>query len=483
MDPITWLDTREIWLKVNARNCDLWCKFAVEIGSETPLGRKICYFQANFHLKMDLLSMLVAFNVGNFKSIKEEQTFSMVKSAGMEKSQDNVIDTISLDGSPSLSLLKSVALYGPNASGKSTLVDALAAMRRIVMTSATNQVGSGLPIVPFALAKDTPNSPTLFEVVFIQDKIRYQYGFQADSQRIHSEWLYAYPKGRSQKWFSREYDEKNKKFKFDFGDKLKGARITWESSTRADALLLSTAVQLNSEQLKPVYDWFKLNVKLMPRFSDHVYTAKRSGSEFKSRVLGFMQAADFAIADFQIDQNSYSLDSFPVEMPEEIRSFLYEAMKDDNEYKVSLIHTTDEGKYELPFEVESDGTRRMFNICGHWLDALDEGRILVVDELHDKLHPYLVKFLVEAFHNPDLNSKGAQLIFTTHETAILSQNVFRRDQIWFAERDSNQSSKFYPLTDFSPKKGQDNLERSYLGGRYGAVPSIKKMISIFYGAK
>lgn len=427
--------------------------------------------------------MLVAFNVGNFKSIKEIQTLSLVKSNSDEKIESHVISTENLDGSSSPSLLKSVAIYGPNASGKSTLIQAFSAMRSIVMGSATAQAGSEIPVMPFAFDLSTLDQPSMFEAIFVKDKIRYQYGFEATNDKIHAEWLYAFPKGRSQRWFSREFDKDTQKYNYEFGDKLRGQRGVWEAATRPDALLLSTAVQLNSEQLKPVYDWFKYSLKVMANHShhSHEYTSKRCNDSFKSSILKFMKAADFAIADFEIEQRNYSLESFPEELPNEFRNFLFENVKDQKEYTVSAIHTNEHGNFPMPFDFESDGTRKMFNIAGHWLDALNEGRILIVDELHDKLHPFLVRYLVDAFHNPELNTSGAQLIFTTHETSILSQNVFRRDQIWFAERDSNQASKLYPLTDFSPKKGQDNLERSYLGGRYGAVPSIKKMVSIFYG--
>lgn len=427
--------------------------------------------------------MLVAFNVGNFRSIKEVQALSLVKSSGLEKETTHVINTENADGSAALSLLKSLAIYGPNASGKSTLVLAMAQMRDVVMKSATVPMGTDIPVDAFALDNVSSTKPSMFEIIFIKDKIRYQYGFEATRKKIISEWLYAFPKGRTQEWFTREFDEVLGRSVYKFGDKLKGQRGIWEQSTRPDSLFLSVAVQLNSEQLKPIYDWFKYTLKVNSGFFTHEYTAKRCDEKIKDNVLEFMKAADFAISDFKIEESNYSLDSFPTDMPDPLRNVLYEHVKDEKEYRVSAVHRNDHGTFSLPIEMESEGTRKIFNIAGHWLDALREGRVLVIDELHERLHPALVKFLVDTFHNPELNVSNAQLILTTHDTSILSQNVFRRDQIWFAERDANQSSKFYPLTDFSPKKNQDNLERSYLGGRYGAIPSIKKMISLFYGIK
>ena len=129
---------------------------------------------------------------------------------------------------------------------------------------------------------------------------------------------------------------------------------------------------------------------------------------------------------------------------------------------------------ELDLEEESDGTQKILALAGPWLDALEKGKVIVIDELHENLHPALVRFLVEQFHDPKLNTKGAQLIFSTHDTSILNQEVFRRDQVWFCERDRNLATSLFPLTDFRPRKGRENLERAYLEGRYGAVPYVPR---------
>ena len=130
------------------------------------------------------------------------------------------------------------------------------------------------------------------------------------------------------------------------------------------------------------------------------------------------------------------------------------------------------------FEDEPDGTQKLFAFAGPWLDALKNGYVLVIDELHDNLHPKMVRFLVDLFHSAEMNPKNAQLVFTTHETSILNQKVFRRDQIWFCEKDAKQATNLYPLTDFSPKKGRENLEANYLAGRYGALPYLRNLKKI-----
>ena len=142
--------------------------------------------------------------------------------------------------------------------------------------------------------------------------------------------------------------------------------------------------------------------------------------------------------------------------------------------QVQVSHDTSRGEpTELDLDEESDGTQKMFALAAPWLDTLANGHVIVFDELHDNLHPALVRFLVDRFHDPEVSAKGAQLVFTTHDTSILNQDVFRRDQIWFCERNSRQETQVFPLTDFRPRRGVENLERSYLAGRYGALPYIR----------
>lgn len=145
-------------------------------------------------------------------------------------------------------------------------------------------------------------------------------------------------------------------------------------------------------------------------------------------------------------------------------------------YSVQTGHMSSTGEIVL-FELddESDGTKKLFSIAGPWLDTLRNGFVLFVDELHDSLHPVLVRYLVSLFHDKSINTKNAQLIFSTHDTSILSQDVFRRDQIWFCEKSEEQCTELFPLSDFRPRKGHENLERGYLSGRYGALPYPKEL--------
>lgn len=420
--------------------------------------------------------MLVEFTVKNYRSIKSEQVLSLAKAKSDELEDTNCFTP---DALGSLPLLRSAAIYGANAAGKSNIIRAMMDMESIVRESASStQEGDELSVTPFLFDDKTELEPSEFEMIFINKGIRYQYGFSATKFNIMEEWLIAYPKGRPQRWFSRVYNTKKKKSDYKFGDSLTGKKSVWQSATRANALFLSTAVQLNSEQLKPVFNWFKK--KLRPTNVGGWgpgYTATLCDKKVtKERVLSFLKAADFNIYDVQVDKEKFDPESLPKEIPDSAKERIIKELKDKEILDIKTIHKTASNKLvSLDFDEESDGTQQFFSFAGPWLDTLENGYILVIDELHDNLHPKMVKYLVDLFHNDETNPNNAQLIFTTHETSILNQDVFRRDQIWFCEKDKSQATVLYPLTDFSPRKDRENIEAGYLSGRYGALPFVRKL--------
>jgi len=426
--------------------------------------------------------MLVNFKVKNFRSIKEEQLFSMVAS-----SQKEFIDTHTFlpTTSKKLSLVKTAAIYGANAAGKSNILKALKTMKKIVCDSATKyQRGDELPVKPFLFDKEV-NEPTEFEINFIYDKVRYQYGFAVTKEKITEEWLIAYPKRRAQNWFVRVYDEKAKDYKWQFGDKLTGKKQIWKSSTRSNALFLSTAVSLNSEQLKPVFDWFakKLKIAGVGGWEPSFTMSKCLDKKYKENILRFLKIADIDIEDIEIKVDKFDPFDLPDDMPIELKEKIVQGLKGKKLIKeVKFYHLDNYGKkVALDFNDESDGTQKLFAFIGPWIDSLENANVLLIDELHDNFHPLMVKFLIEMFHNKDMNKSNAQLIFTTHETSILNQDIFRRDQIWFCEK-LNKATRLYPLTDFRPRKKVENLEKGYLSGRYGATPFFQD-ISMAMGGK
>ena len=396
--------------------------------------------------------MLVEFSVANFRSIKDRQTLSLVASGHREEAD---VQPFSVPGSTKfgLKLLPSAALYGPNAAGKSNFLLALQAMQEFVVNAAAQRsTESPLPAQPFKLDSSTRNAPTEFEVIFFLHGTRYEYAFSTTEERIVKEELSAYPQNRAQRWFARRWDTQKQDYDWHFGPSLGGAKNLWKKSTQDDSLFLSTAAQLNSRQLLPVYQWFSRAVRVIgaegwernPEFS-----AARCEVGGKEAILRFLKRADLGIDDIQVTK-----------APLDIRT----------------LHQDNRGELvAFDLEDESNGTRKLLSFAEPWTDTLAQGRILFIDELHGSLHPKLIEFLTRQFNDRETNPNNAQLIFTTHETAILSQQFMRRDQVWFCEKDRDQTTQIYPLTDFHPRKGRENLAAGYLSGRYGAVPYVSVM--------
>jgi len=422
--------------------------------------------------------MLVEFSVANFRSIRERQTLSMARSKLKESDTLNE-NSFSNSGLAGVELLRSCAIYGPNAAGKSNLLLALREMARIVDESATEmQRGDELAVKPFRLDSASRNAATEFEVVFISQGVRYQYGFAATEERITEEWLIAFPKGRAQHWFARQWDDKKQQDQWQMGNRLQGKKQLWVESTRSNALFLSTAVQLNSQQLQPVYDWFNNTLRMTgvsgwrPGFTALLCDK----NEYKAKVIDFLKAADVGIDDVVVEKKVFDSRDLPDDMPDEARSEVCKTLEGKEILsELNTVHHDNEGEAVIfDFNDESDGTRKLFSFAGPWLDTLENGYVLIIDELHDNLHPKLVRFLVQLFHNDKTNPNNAQLVFTTHETSILSSEMFRRDQIWFCEKDQTQATQLFSLTDFNYRT-RENLEMAYLAGRFGALPYIREL--------
>lgn len=412
--------------------------------------------------------MLIEFRVENHRSLRDEQVLTMEAGRGGDEN-DPRPRTVA---GHSERLLCAAALYGANASGKSNLLSALAFMRLAVYASHRYwEPDGGVPRDPFAWGPKRLE-PSLFEVTFLLDAVRYQYGFVASDERILEEWLYAWPHGKKQVWFEREEDA------FKFGEKLIGENRLIESATGPNALFLSTAVQLRHPQLREVYGWFpRLNffnvlertgyhrlINLLTTdvrdwhsvglWIDHLLN-EGTEARFLQLVRGLLERADTGIADLRIDPEvQQSSDRFP---------------------SIQLKHSGELEASWLPIEKESKGTQALLRLALPVLSAIENGSILVVDELEASLHPSLAREIVQQFNDPATNPRGAQIIFTTHDTNLLGSTLgepaLRRDQVWFTEKDPQGATVVYPLTDYKPRKAE-NLERGYLQGRYGAIPFL-----------
>ena len=416
--------------------------------------------------------MLIEFSVTNYRSFLPTQSLTLTANTATELQEENSFVS-PVSNLPRL--LRSAVVYGPNAAGKSNLIQAIAFMKKFVLSSAKeSQEGETIDATPFLFNRQSSRGPSEFEVLFIQDGIRYQYGFAVNSERVTGEWLFAYPESRAQKWFERNYDSETQKDIWYFGPKFTGLRKVWQEATRSNALFLSTAIQLNNEQLKPVFNWFDRKLRVITQgenISPGFSTDECEKEEKKTKILKFVNAADPSIADIFLEKKEFPMEDLPADMPQSIKEEIAKDLKGKRLTEMFFKHpSSDTGEdVLLDFDEESAGTRKLFALAGPWLDVLENGFVLFVDELDTSLHPLLVRFLLNLLHNLEANQHNAQLVFTTHDTTVLDQSLMRRDQVWFVEKDAENATCLYPLSDYKPRKGEA-LQKGYLYGRYGALP-------------
>jgi hypothetical protein len=414
--------------------------------------------------------MLVEFSVENYRSIRERVTLSLVASRDTEHPENFFSPGIAKN----LSLLKSVVVYGANASGKSNLIRALAFMRRLVLSSASGQLGDAIKLTPFRLDPQTTTKPSFFEVVFVADGQRYIYGFTADTEKVHEEWLTAARK-KTRLLFHRSPEGPTR-----FGDSWQGDSRPLEKKTRANALFLSVAAQFNNPTATPVFEWFREKLRHIsdrPEIhSEMAYTPGKLSAqpEFGEELARFAEVADLGIDRFLAQQVPLRDAKFWAEMDEDERAQLVSDLPKGPDTMVPFakaVHKTANGS-EVTFDLDKDesaGTRRLFALAAPWLHIVREGCVLLVDELESSLHPLITRFLLKLIHD---GSTAAQLIATTHDCGLLDPELFRRDQIWFTEKaPETWATRLYSLWDYSPRKGED-IRSGYLKGRYGAIPFI-----------
>jgi uncharacterized protein len=422
--------------------------------------------------------MLIDFSATNYRSILARQSLSMTASSYFKEFE--ALNTFAPTDDDSLPrLVKSAVLYGPNASGKSTLINALKFVKDQVMGSQKEtQAGDEIDVTPFKLTAASRAADSEFEIAFIEQGVRYEYGFRCNRTRFTEEWLFAYPLGRAQKWFHRVFDADAGKDAYKFAPSFLGGRQrqSWSEQTRSNALFLSTAIQLNNTQLTPAFNWFKLRLRVITSASTlnpNFTTSQCKQDAARTRVVAFMNAADLSIADIVRTERPFTADELPKDMPAEIKADILKDLGVKTIARIKFLHKDSDTDTLIAFDEkeESDGTRALFAFAGPWLDVVDNERVLVVDELDTSLHPLVVRHLVQRLHHA--NAK-AQLIFSTHDTSLLSPKLLRRDQIWFVEKDAASTSRLYPLSDFSPRDGEA-IERGYLNGRYGGIPFLKDL--------
>lgn len=413
--------------------------------------------------------MLIEFSVANYLSFRERVTLSMV-AANDDALPDNCI--VDADGT-GMNLLKSVAIWGPNASGKSNIVKALDFARRLVLNS-SKESQSEEPIgrMPFKLSSACIGAPSEFEFVFLHEDVRYQYAFAVTDERVCAESLHRLQKGRSrpQRVFVRDSGQN-----YDIGRAWQGELNPLAGRTRENTLFVSAAAQWNSEICRLVLGWFGRNRTMSKHVPEDITAAMvQSTPEMHDRVMTYLTEGDVGIRGFTVSEIPF-LDSEGFHgLPDILQESLRKSMPADRkQLRISTLHQTDEGE-EVSFRLseESDGTIRLFAFAGPWIDVMMNGRVLAIDEFDAELHALLSRWLLAKFHNANLNSKG-QLIFTTHNTELLDLKLFRRDQIWLVEKDRSGATKLFSLWDFDETVRKDeSVRKRYLEGRYGAIPIL-----------
>jgi len=422
--------------------------------------------------------MLLRFGASNFLSIKEYQELSLVATP-LKDTPSHLCEVVGFKEK----ILPVVAIYGANASGKTNILKALSFLvNGIVKSHQTGKVEGGITRNYFRLDNSCKTTPSKFDCDIIIDNIRYHFGFAVDDEIILEEWLYAYPQGTRQVWYHRKKDES-----MYFGKFLKGKNRIIESLTRSNSLFISVAAQNNHDQLLKIYKYF--NDNFIFSFSNFGSISKSTeyfvNDTTKNKLIAFLKHADTGISAVKIDE---------IEIPEEVKGFasklnnlLAEHLSDNKinieagveKRKLSFAHKGNNGEdIFLSINSESRGTIALAKMLGPIFDCLSLGKTIIIDELDTSMHSLLSRKIVELFNNCTTNQSCSQLIFTTHDTSILSREILRRDEIWFTEKNTYGATDVYSLADIKSRQ-TDNFEKGYLQGRYGGIPFLGNIDDLF----
>lgn len=444
--------------------------------------------------------MFVQFSIENFLSFRDTATFSMVgytpiKEHESSETSSNIIN----DPTGKVKLLKSSVLYGANGSGKSNFFSAMGFFRNFILTSSNEkQADDEIKVLRFLLSSKTDNQPSSFEMIFYIDSIRYRFGFEADQEKIHSEWLFSFNQDVSTKelkLYTRDFQE----ISVNRSNFKEGKGI--EQKTRPNALFLSLSAQLNGEIGTKILKWFKTDFNILSGLENHTtsYTVSKfqKDPEFKKTILEFFKSIQIGFDDIEvIEENSMiskSLLSMPPELSEEMDNVLLalkklqeKARKPENveeeitQISINTLHKKynkleEFFQYEIiDFGLESKGTRKLFGLLGPIIDTIKNSKILIVDELDSSLHTLLIIEIIKFFHLKA--NKKSQLIFASHDTNLLRKDIFRRDQIWFTEKNKMGATDLYSLVEYKINqatiRNDASFEKDYLLGKYGAIPFL-----------
>lgn len=424
--------------------------------------------------------MILNLKIENFRSIKDQIDISF-EATKQRELQDNFVKLPNIGN-----VLKSSVIYGANASGKSNILIAIKAMEYLVLNSTNFPPGKTIePYEPFELDSNTKNKPVLFELDFItEDSNRYIYHLSFSKQRIEKEELSFYPKKQRSVLFSRKDNT------IKYGEYYKGERKSIEKKLLPNQLFLSKAVLDNVDILKPVYSFFDKKLFVYPFFQEYheskfhqVYAERLADSKDKQFSIKFNKlicALDTGIERVESKEIDWSNEKLTDNIPKDIQ----EKIKEDYKYNIRTLHKVYNNQNEVEAvyfdkEKESKGTQSLFVLAGIIFDVLEDGDVLIVDEFEKNLHPHITRYLIQLFHNPIINKHNAQLIFATHDITQLDNEIFRRDQIWFTEKDEFGISTVFSLADIKGIRNTVPYDKWYDSGQFGATPVINELEILF----
>lgn len=421
--------------------------------------------------------MLIEFTVGNFLSFNNRETFSMNAANMVSKDEKLDIENV-IRVDRDLSLLKSAAIYGANASGKSNFMTAVLFMRDFVKNSSKNtQVDEEINVREFKLSEETEERTAYFQMIFLLGKEIYRYGFEVTRQKVVREWLYFVPSSKEARLFERTADQISVSRSFKEGKKF-------VEITRDNALFLSVVAQWKGEISTKVLKWFD-SIRIVSAIHDHGYRGftekKCEDSFFKEKIVNLVRKLDLGIDAINIESVDWKSIMPKVSISNEMKELVEKELLERGEKATSKIKTAHKkfnsqgeivGSVDFDIDAdESEGTKKIFALAGPLLDVLENGYVFFVDELDARLHPLLTCAIIKLFNSSQTNPNNAQLIFVTHDTNLLSGDIFRRDQIWFAEKDRQGATHIYSLADIKVRNTA-SFEKDYMLGRYGAIPFI-----------
>jgi AAA15 family ATPase/GTPase len=416
--------------------------------------------------------MILKFAFENTFSFKEAQELNLIASAKKERLFDDSQNYVEIG--KNLKILRSSVLYGANASGKSNLINALVNFSQLILSGNQNLESLNLNIPFFRLATKNEFKPTVYEIECYWKEKNYRYGFSVLSSGIEEEWLYVREKKETEVFY-----RKKQEFTIPAKNKIL-EELTSKKMVHSKAFLVTIGAQFNDTACAGFLDWLH-HLKIISGINDGLYrdyTVQRmkESKEFSTKVIELIKFADFGIEDISINSIQGQNIKFTVGAKPGVE--VEAGLIDDLVSKRLVLN--DEGKPELKEfqfgQFESAGTQKFAHIAGPILDVLEKGSILVIDELDTKLHPELTERLILMFHNNEINTRNAQLVFTSHNTNLLDAKIFRRDQIFFVEKDAFGASNLYSLARFKKNgkstRNDENIEDNYLKGKYGAMPFL-----------